>query len=126
MATTQEKQPTREEAIEKLARLIGDTRIAMFTTQAGDGTLRSRPMATQQAPFDGVLWFFTGQSTDKTIEIDREAEVNVAYANPDDQAYVSVSGHARILDDRAEGPGAVESVRTRPGFREVWTSPTCG
>ena len=74
----------------------------MFTTRAGDGTLRSRPMATQQAPFDGVLWFFTGQSTDKTIEIDREAEVNVAYANPDDQAYVSVSGRARILDDRAK------------------------
>ena len=44
-----------------------------------------------------MLWFFTGQSTDKTIEIDREAEVNVAYANPDDQAYVSVSGRARIL-----------------------------
>ena len=90
---TDKKQPTREEAIAKLAELIADTHVAMFTTRAVDGTLRSRPMATQQGPFDGMLWFFTGRDTDKTFEIERQAEVNVAYAKPDDQVYVLGLGH---------------------------------
>jgi general stress protein 26 len=102
MESSQAKQPTHDEAIKKLAELIADTRVAMFTTRAADGTLRSRPMATQQTPFDGVLWFLTGRRTDKTVEIEHEAEVNVAYARPDDQEYVSVSGRAHVVDDRAQ------------------------
>jgi general stress protein 26 len=102
MASSETRQPRPQEAIEKLAELIADTRTAMFTTRASDGTLRSRPMATQRARFDGVLWFFTGRSTDKTVEIEHEGQVNVAYANPDDQAYVSISGTAQIVDDRAK------------------------
>jgi hypothetical protein len=41
--------------VEKLAELIKDIEYAMLTTAMPDGSLRSRPMATQKAPFDGTL-----------------------------------------------------------------------
>jgi general stress protein 26 len=93
---------TREEAIEKLNDLIEDIDFAMLTTVDTDGVLRSRPMSTQKAEFDGDLWFFTSDKTHKTEEIERDNRVNASYAEPKDNVYVSVSGTASIVKDRAE------------------------
>src|SRR5256885_9709801 len=86
--------------IEKLHELIKDVRFAMFTTAAKNGTLRSRPMATQRTKFDGTLWFFTDEDSAKVHEIGRDRHVNVSYADPDSNTYVSVSGMARLVKDR--------------------------
>ncbi len=86
--------------VRKLAELIKDVQFAMLTTVCPDGSLRSRPMATQQVDFDGDLWFFTRASAPKASELEQHAQVNVSYANPDDQRYVSVSGRAEIVRDR--------------------------
>jgi general stress protein 26 len=91
-----------ENDIQKLATLIKGIKVAMLTTQETDGTLRSRPMATQAAEFDGTLWFFTQASSHKVDEIDREHNVNVSYADAGDNRYVSVSGRARLVRDRAK------------------------
>jgi general stress protein 26 len=95
-----ENDKTRAEAIEKLNALIKDIDFAMMTTVDTDGVLRSRPMSTQDAEFDGDLWFFTSDKTHKTEEIERDNRVNLSYANPDDNVYVSVSGTAEISKDR--------------------------
>ena len=84
---------------EKLGELIKDLKYAMLTTVDDDGSLRSRPMATQNAKFDGELWFFTHASSAKVHEIEHEQHVNVSYAHPSDQTYVSVSGKARLVRD---------------------------
>ncbi len=97
-----ENTKTREEAIEKLNGLIEDIDFAMLTTVDTDGVLRSRPMSTQKAEFDGELWFFTSDRTHKTEEIERDSRVNVSYAEPKDNVYVSVSGAASISKDRAK------------------------
>jgi general stress protein 26 len=88
--------------IAKVAELIKDIKVAMMTTEAEDGLLHSRPMATQKTEFDGTLWFFTGLSTGKVSEIDWNPEVNLSYAEPSDTRYVSVSGTAELVDDRAK------------------------
>jgi general stress protein 26 len=93
---------TREQMIAKVAELIKDIKVAMMTTEAEDGLLHSRPMATQKTEFDGTLWFFTGLSTGKVSEIDWNPEVNLSYAEPSDTRYVSVSGTAELVDDRAK------------------------
>src|SRR5579864_1232595 len=90
------------EDIEKLAELIKDIRVAMLTTAEPDGSLRSRPMATQNTPFDGTLWFFTEINSGKVGEIEGERHVNVSYADPNAQKYVSVSGLASVVQDRAK------------------------
>jgi general stress protein 26 len=94
-------QNTRDESIEKLSDLIKDVEIAMLTT-IDDGILRSRPMRTQDFEFDGELWFFTSSKTHKTAEIEKDNRVNVSYAAPDSNTYVSVSGRAEIVKGQAK------------------------
>jgi general stress protein 26 len=96
------EQMTHQEKVERLRELIKDIDIAMLTTVDEDGTLRSRPMGTQKTEFDGDLWFLTLLDTGKVNEIKRESQVNVSYARPKDQSYVSVSGRATLINDRAK------------------------
>lgn len=94
-------QDKRQESIEKLKGLIEDIDFGMLTTMDG-GKLRSRPMSTQQAEFEGDLWFFTSDKTHKVDEIEADNRVNVSYSKPDDNVYVSVSGTAAMVKDRAK------------------------
>jgi general stress protein 26 len=93
---------TRQEGIERLRELIKDIDFAMMTTVDEDGSLRSRPMSTQKEPFDGDLWFFTEARAPKVDEIQREHEVNLAYADPKHQRYISLSGRAQLVIDDAK------------------------
>src|ERR1700739_4748776 len=90
---------TREQMVAKVAELIKDINVAMLTTEAEDGLLHSRPMATQKTGVDGQLWFFTGLSTGKVSEVDWNPEVNLSYSDGSANKYVSVSGTAEILHD---------------------------
>ncbi|MFN8443155.1 MAG: pyridoxamine 5'-phosphate oxidase family protein [Caldilineaceae bacterium] len=90
------------EDIKKLGELIEDIDIAMLTTIDNDGTLRSRPMGTQQIEFDGDLWFFTGADSAKVHETRKNRQVNVSYADVKEQRYVSVSGQAELVRDKSK------------------------
>ena len=84
--------------------LIENIRFAMFTTRSQEGMLRSRPMTTQNAGADDLdasqpLWFFMSRSTDPVRDIGFDPKVNVAFAHPGEDAYISVSGTARVIDD---------------------------
>jgi len=94
------EQAATSQNVKKLGELIKGIKVAMLTTVCPDGSLRSRPMVTQEAEFDGSLWFFTRQRDPKVGEVERHEQVNVSYASPDDQRYVSVSGTARLVTDR--------------------------
>ena len=95
-----DNQADHNESIRKLGEMIKGIEFAMLTTAEADGTLRSRPMRTQQADFDGDLWFFTRASAPKVDEVKQDQNVNVSYAAPDDQRYVSISGQAQLVRDR--------------------------
>lgn len=88
--------------IEKLAELIADVDIAMLTTVAPSGHLVSRPLGTQEVEFDGDLWFATECDSGKAAEILANPHVNVAYAAPGKDIYVSVAGRASLVRDRAK------------------------
>lgn len=90
------------EKLIKLASMIKGIKFAMLTTIEEDGALRSRPMATTGDITDGSLWFFTKASAPKVSEVERSHHVNVSYANPDDSRYVSVSGVAHLVRDKAK------------------------
>ena len=93
---------THADAAAKLSKLIHGIKIAMMTTADTDGTLRSRPMATQAQEFDGDLWFFTGKSSHKTAEIDADHRINLSYSDAGSSRYVSVSGTGRLVQDHAK------------------------
>ncbi len=88
--------------IKKLAGLMKEFKFVMLTTTEANGALHSRPMATQEVEFDGDLWFFTGAHAPKVFEVDGHHQVNVAFANPEKNTYISASGVAQLIRDRAK------------------------
>lgn len=93
---------TPNQDLEKLVDLIKDIKTAMFTTAEVDGTLRSRPMRTQEVKPDGYIWFFNAEDSAKTHEIKQDRHVNVSYMDDAKNTYVSVSGTARNVKDKAK------------------------
>ncbi len=89
-----------QEQSDTLWDMMKSVRFAMLTTEDGDH-LRARPMAASQDRFDGTLWFFTHASAHKVEEVESEHRVCVTYADPKMQNYVSLSGRARLVQDRA-------------------------
>lgn len=74
---------------------------AMFTTIDEHGHLISRPMTCQEMDSDGNLWFFTSSQTDLWENIAANPQVNLSFAEPEDNVYVSISGRAERVVDRA-------------------------
>ena len=87
------------EATEKMWGMIKSIGFAMLTTEDG-GELRARPMYAAQDGFYGDLWFFTKASSHKVQEAAGQ-KVGVTYADPGKQDYVSLSGQATIIQDKA-------------------------
>jgi general stress protein 26 len=87
-------------AFTKLVELVEGIEIAMLTTVEPDGSLHSRPMWTQKAPFDGKLAFFTRDHSRKVDEVQRDAHVCLSYSDPKRQRYVSITGTARVVYDK--------------------------
>lgn len=94
--------------LQDVAQLVEEIKFAMMTTEEEDGTLRSRPMSTMQMDSAGNLWFFTGLDSPKVDEALQHRQVNLSYARPDKQDYLSVSG-------------VVEVVRDKEKMRSLWT-----
>ncbi len=90
------------EGLKKIGELIKDIRITMMTTVGSDGSLDSRPMATQKTDeFDGTVWFLTRHESGKVSEVEHDAHVTLVYADPSDSKYVSAKGRAHVSTDRS-------------------------
>lgn len=89
---------------ETLWDLVKDIRFALFTTRHSNGHLHGRPMTTQNKSIDedDSLWFFMSRSNDAVADLADEPRVHVGYADPDRDAYVSISGEARVVEDAAK------------------------
>jgi general stress protein 26 len=84
--------------------LIKETRFCMLAHRHTDGTLHSHPLTTQNKELgaDGALYFFVSRSSEVGQRLQQDGNVNLAYANPGKDTWVSVSGTARILEDMAK------------------------
>ena len=91
---------SQDDAKQKLWTMMKDIRFAMLTTEDA-AHLRARPMAASQDGFDGTLWFFTRASSHKVAEVGADHRVGVTYADPSGQNYVSLSGQAVLVQDKA-------------------------
>lgn len=84
--------------------LIKDIRFGMLTTRHVDGHMHSRPMTTQNTALDedDSLWFFMSNRSDPVADLAAEPVVNVCYADPGADSYVSVCGLAAVIHDHAK------------------------
>lgn len=84
----------------KIKELIGDNRVGMFVTQ-DEGKIYSRPIAYAEVDDDNNVWFFTDINSGKIDDIINNKQVNFSFSNSADNAYVSLSGTAEIINDKA-------------------------
>lgn len=89
----------RADDIAKLNRLLDGFRVGMLATLDTDGRLRSRPMAAHEIDDAGCMWFLTGASSHKIDEVEGHQQVNVSFADPGEQRYVSLSGRGTLVRD---------------------------
>lgn len=91
---------TSQKKIDELYELISGIEIAMFTTRRSDGSLVSRPMATQKRIEGADLWFVTDIDANKLDELEFDPHVNCSYYNIKSREWVSVSGLAKVSKSR--------------------------
>jgi general stress protein 26 len=140
-STTTDDTRTDEDAARHVAELIDRARLCMLTTMTPDGKHVSRPMAVQKVEFDGDLWFFTYEDSDKVRDISANPQVNVAFSNDQQSEWTSVSGTAAVVYDRAKAeelydpalkvwfPEGLDTpgltlVRVHADSAEYWDSPS--
>lgn len=84
--------------------LIKDIKFGMLTHRHTDGELHSAPLTTQNKADDEgtALYFFISRKSEIATCVAKDGNVNVAYSHPGDDRYVSVSGHAVIVEDQTK------------------------
>jgi len=88
---------------ERLHDLLAGFSHAMLVTRNLGGMLRARPMALAEIDEGGSVWFATSRDSAKVEEVEADAEVCVAFQ--DSGRYISLTGTARLVDDRAKLAG---------------------
>jgi len=87
--------------VDEIWNLVKHEHAAVLVSIRKDGSLDSIPMGCVQRDFDGTLWFLTFKDNPRLHEIEENGHVLVSYVRPSRYEFVSMSGCARIVDDRA-------------------------
>ena len=88
--------------MEHLCDLVRDIDVVMLTTVDRNGKLHSRPMMTLRSAADGAFWFFTQACSHMVDDVQGHHPVNLSYVDSTNGTYVSVSGRARVIHDKAK------------------------
>ncbi|KAI8141155.1 hypothetical protein BJV82DRAFT_580499 [Fennellomyces sp. T-0311] len=94
---------TTEKKIEDLYKLIRGIGFCMMTTRCPKtGRLVSRAMSprTPEADAPADLYFFANNSSHKFEELEADPNVNLAFHNHATSEWISISGTAKIVNDR--------------------------
>jgi general stress protein 26 len=88
-------------ALEHLLELIREIDVSMLTTSDRAGRLHSRPMMNLRAAPEEALWFFTQGNSHIVDDVNGHHPVGIGYVDSTRGQYVSVSGRARVVNDRS-------------------------
>jgi general stress protein 26 len=127
-----------DDNLHKVWELIDKIGFCMLTTQAGD-KLRARPMSAHPERIENAVYFLTDAESHKDDEVASHPNVCLAFADSKGQKYVSVSGVAKVQNDRekirdlwatpakawwdnADDP-SVRVLKVTPESAEYWDSP---
>jgi general stress protein 26 len=91
-------------ARETLWKLIKDIQFGMLTHRHANGMLHAHPLTTQNRSIDeqSQLYFFIPRNGELYGRLLTDGQVNVSYADPGDDSYVSLSGQASFVEDLAQ------------------------
>jgi general stress protein 26 len=83
--------------------LIKDTRFCMLSHRHADGSLHSHPLTMQNKALDEgrAIYFFVSRKTEVGERLRQDGNVNLSFANPKNDTWVSITGTATVLEDLA-------------------------
>jgi len=120
--------------------LVDAIKFAMLVTHDGNGDeLRARPMHAHGKREEDTVYFLTDRRHHNDDEIQINDNVCLAFSDTSRQRYLSISGTATVVDDRAlvralwepsnkafwddENDPNIRVLRVRPAMAEFWDSP---
>jgi general stress protein 26 len=126
------------ENVDRAWELMKKIGFAMLVTRDGE-KLRARPMSAYLERESNAIYFLTDARRHKDEEIAHNPGINLSFADPSDQKYVSVTGTAVVSNDRgkikqlfstpakawwdsAEDPN-IRVLKITPEDAEFWDSP---
>jgi general stress protein 26 len=124
--------------VERVWEILETTGIGMLTTRFGGG-MRARPLDARPARPANAIYFVIDVRGLKDDEIAACPDVCFTVTNVREKAYLSITGHAGIIDDRSlaariwkkaddvwwSGPddANVRVLRLEPHLAELWDGP---
>jgi len=130
--------PSPREATDRVWELAEKINICMFVTWDGERQ-RARPLAANVDRAENAIFFLTDVSGLKDDQIERFPVVTLAFADTSGNKYVSITGKAKVTDDRArikrlwtpdnkafwdsEDDPDIRLITVTPEDAEVWDSP---
>jgi general stress protein 26 len=88
-----------DEKRHRLSTLLSLFDTAMLVTRTADGGMRARPLSIAESQDDGAMYFSTAVDSPKVEELEADPHVNVVMQ--DGRRFVSLSGTATVVRDRA-------------------------
>ena len=93
---------SREQLLTTAREIMATARYAALITTGANGRINARTMDPFPPTAEMVIWFGTNPRSRKVRELRRNPRVTIYYVDPLAQAYVSIQGTARLINDRAE------------------------
>jgi len=109
--------PAKADVLKIARKLMESIRYCAVITVDGSGQPQARAIDCFAPDDKLVVWFATVPASRKVAEIRKNPRVTLYYFDPKDigQGYVTLVGHARIVDDAAE-----KQKRWKKGFEAFW------
>ena len=93
---------SREQLLTTAREIMATARYAALITTGANGRINARTMDPFAPGADMVIWFGTNSKSRKVRELRRNPRVTIYYLDPVAQAYVTIQGTVRLVNDRAE------------------------
>lgn len=124
--------------VARVWRLMESIGICMLASRDGE-KIRARPMGAIPRSVENTIYFLTDQRGHKDEEVAGDNHVCLMFSKPGDGKFLTVTGRARVLDDRAlirdlwnsaaeawwsgpEDPG-VRVIEVTPEDAQFWEGP---
>ncbi len=96
------KNLSQQDAIQKIQELASSGSFVMLCTRLGHQPFNTCPMTVQQVADNGTFWFFSAKNSDHNQDIARDPRTQVLLSDPGSSDYLSLFGHAAIVNDRTK------------------------
>lgn len=130
---------SRKEDVDRVWDIVEKVDVCMLTTHFAGG-LRARPLEARPDREAGLIFFVTDVHSAKEDEIASAPDVGLVFIDPNEKAYLSITGRASVLRDVEKtkgvwrktdevwwpgGPGSpdVSLLRIEPSAAELWDGP---